>query len=212
MNNHLVSAWSNRLSNVPCFIVGNSPSLNNIDIDEIKDMFTIGINRAFFKFDPTILFWQDRELWMSEQHRLKTSKSIRVCHPKGDPMNRFHHFDIKGGAFRRSPSTGVLHGRGSTGPLAVQFAHALGCKPIYLIGMDCTVDGDNTDFFGINETWKPHTLSLCQTGLNWIKKEFGIEEVINVSSSPHVLKTIVDKFKQHSKGLDAYKRLLLGNN
>jgi hypothetical protein len=105
-----------------------------------------------------------------------------------------------------------LHGRGSSGPLAVQFAYALGCNPIFMIGMDCKTDGINTDFFGINKTWKPHTISLCQHGLNWILSEYSTEEVINVSGSASEIDVIADKFRMHAKGIDFYKKLLLGQN
>jgi hypothetical protein len=212
MNNNLISKWAGRLSGHPCFVVGNSPSLNKININSIRNFFTIGINRAFFKFDPTILFWQDKELWMTEKNKLLMSKSIRVCHPKGDPLKRFNHFDIKGSGFKRAESPSILHGRGSSGPLAVQFAYALGCNPIFMIGMDCKTDGINTDFFGINKTWKPHTISLCQHGLNWILSEYSTEEVINVSGSASEIDVIADKFRMHAKGIDFYKKLLLGQN
>lgn len=212
MNNNLLNTWKNRLKDIPCFVVGNSPSLNKINVNLIKDMFTIGINRAFFKFNPTIIFWQDIELWHSEKHKLKSSKSIRVCSEKGDPMKRFHHFDLIGSKFKISENPSKLHGRGSTGALAVQFAYAIGCKPIYLIGMDCTIEKNMTDFFGNNLTWKPHTVSLCKSGLDWIEKSFPKDEVINVSKYPETVKSIVEKFKSHCKGDDYYKRILLGNN
>ena len=212
MNNNLILKWKDRLKGYPCFVVGNSPTLNKIDINIINNFFSIGINRAFFKFDPTILFWQDKELWLSEKNKLLMSKSIRVCHPKGDPLKRFNHFDIKGSLFKRAESPSVLHGRGSSGPLAVQFAHALGCAPIFLIGMDCKIDGINTDFFGINKTWKPHTISLCKHGLDWILSEYNKEEVINISGSPEEVKSIADKFRIQARGLEFYKKLLLGQN
>ena len=200
------------MRNIPCFIVGNSPTLNNMNLIHIKDMFTIGINRAFFKFNPTILFWQDIELWESEKNKLKTLKSIRVCHPKGDPLRRFFHFETKGPSFARPTNTSLLYGRGSTGALAVQFAYALGCSPIYLIGMDCVVSDGMTDFFGKNQTWKEHSQSVCMTGLEWINREFKNEKIINISSYPHMLNEILTKYKSHAKGIEYYKKILIGDS
>jgi hypothetical protein len=58
-----VKSWHNSLMNVPAFIVGNGPSLNDIDVSILEDTyFTIGINRAFYLLDPTILIWQDPEI------------------------------------------------------------------------------------------------------------------------------------------------------
>lgn len=208
-NKILVASWKNKLHGVPCFVIGNSPTLNRIDLSLVNDMFTIGINRAFLKIEPTILFWQDKELWDEEKNKIASIKSIRVSHPKGDPMRRFNHFSLDGSNFKKSKDPSVLHGRGSTGPMAVQFAYALGCRPIYLIGMDCKTDGLNTDFFGHNKTWKPHTLSLCKDGLDWINANFTSEEVINISEYPDMVRLVVEKSRTHSKGFEYYKNVLL---
>lgn len=210
INNNLVSFWKNKLKDVPCFVIGNSPTLNQINVNLLKDMFTIGINRAFLKIEPTVVFWQDRELWEEEKNRINALRSIRVCHPKGDPMRKFHHFSLKGSQFKRASDPSVLYGRGSTGPMAVQFAHSLGCRPIYLIGMDCIIDGNKTDFFGHNKTWKPHTLSLCKNGIDWIENNYTSEEVINISKYPKTVELVVEKLQIHSKGFAYYKNVLLG--
>jgi|LauGreDrversion4_2_1035121.scaffolds.fasta_scaffold05251_9 hypothetical protein len=212
INNTLVKLWKNRLNNIPCFIIGNSPTLNNFNLDVISKYFTIGINRAFFKIDPSVIFWQDKELWITEKNKLLKSTSFRVCHYRGDPYRKFLHFEINGSHFMRSEDPSVLHGRGSTGPLAVQFAKALGCNPIYGIGMDCSVINGQTDFYGINKTWKDHTVNLCSRGLQWIDKEYKNGEFINISNNPKMLDTIVEKFKIHSRGKEFYKNLLLGSN
>lgn len=211
INDTLTKLWKNRLQNIPCFVIGNSPSLNKFDLNKISKFFTIGINRAFFKLDPSIIFWQDKELWITEKNKIMSSTSLRVCHPKGDPYRKYMHFDLKGSAFKRSENPGLLYGRGSTGPLAVQFAKALGCKPIYGIGMDCLVIDGKTDFYGINQTWKPHTESLCSRGLSWIETEYSKDEFINISSSPETVDAIVEKLRIHSRGKEFYKNILLGS-
>lgn len=209
-NNILTKLWKNRLQNIPCFVIGNSASLNNFDVAKISKFFTIGINRAFLKFDPSILFWQDKELWITEKNKIMSSNSLRVCHPKGDPYKKYIHFETQGSSFKRSSDPSILYGRGSTGPLAVQFAKALGCKPIYGIGMDCLVIDGKTDFYGINKTWKSHTENLCSRGLSWIEKEYSKDEFINISGNPEMIDVIVEKFRIHSRGKEFYKNLLLG--
>jgi hypothetical protein len=71
--------WKNSLIDDPCFIIGNGPSLKNLDISFLEPYFTIGINRAFLKIDPTILMWQDLSLWMKEKQQIIKTKSIKFC-------------------------------------------------------------------------------------------------------------------------------------
>lgn len=210
INNKLVKCWKDRFLNIPCFVIGNGPSLNSFNIEKLKPFFSIGINRAFLKIDPTILFWQDKELWITEKEKILKCSSVMVCSPKADPFKKYFHFEITNSNFNRAECPSVLHGRGSSGPLAVQFAKSLGFYPIYGVGMDCEMSGEKTDFYGINHTWKPHTLSLCSRGLKWIEEEFSSDEFINISKCPQNMDLIAEKFKQHAKGKDFYKRMLLG--
>lgn len=210
INDQLVKSWHGRFANMPCFVVGNSPSLNLFNVSKISSFFTIGINRTFFKFSPTITFWQDKEFWITERNKLNKCSSIMVCNHKADPQKRFFHFQIKGKDFKKSSNPSVLHGRGSSGPLAVIFAKSLGCHPIFGIGMDCETSNGNTDFYGINSTWKDHTLDLCSRGLIWLDREFSKDEFINISKYPESLDAIVEKFKSHARGSQFYKNILLG--
>lgn len=206
----MVESWRGRLSGIPCFVIGNSPSLNKFNISFFNSFFTIGINRTFFKINTTITFWQDKEFWITEKNNLKKCSSIMVCNQAADPQKKFFHFRINGREFKRSSNPSLLYGRGSTGPLAVNFAKSLGCYPIFAVGMDCeTIDG-NTDFYGINPTWKSHTLDLCSRGLIWLDKEYSKDEFVNISKCPERLDAIVEKFRSHAKGNQFYKNVLLG--
>lgn len=171
-NKTSVKGWKDKLEGIPCFILGNSPALEDEDLELLHPFFTIGINRAFYKLDTTILLWQDIELWYTERKRLMKMNSLKVCRDSSDPQNRFFHFKLQPGNFGLPEHPGTLKGTGTTGPLAAQFAYALGCDPIILLGMDCKKRGQNTDFYGRNRHHKPHTLSNCKGGLKWIKKTF----------------------------------------
>lgn len=37
--------WAGKLKDVPCFILGNGPSLNDQDLSQLEGLFTLGINR-----------------------------------------------------------------------------------------------------------------------------------------------------------------------
>lgn len=175
--------WKDRLSGTPAFILGNGPSLTDEDTDPLRHYLTIGINRAFLVVDPTILIWQDVELWYTERKRLPPLQALKVCKTEADPQNRFAHFKVSGQAWRLPTSPGHLHGSGSTGPLAVQFAHALGCDPIVLLGMDCKPRGKATDFYGRNPHHKSHTMKRCADGLNWISSAVTDRTILSCSDN-----------------------------
>lgn len=181
-----VKEWAGKMNDMPAFILGNSPSLNDENVSLLEPYFTIGINRAFYKIDPTVLFWQDIELWFTEKKKILKLNSIKVSRDIADPMSRFFHYKIKPGAFKIPENPSILHGFGTTGPLAFQFAHALGCNPIVLLGMDCKVRGNSTDFYGKNRHHKPHTLSNCEKGLKWIKNNVTDREIINCSKDNEI--------------------------
>ena len=182
-NRGQIGKWRDKLLNIPCFILGNGPSLNDENISLLSPYFTVGINRAFLKLDPTVLFWQDIELWHTERKNISRLASIKICKTQSDPLNKFYHFKLEPGGFQLTKDPGTLYGSGSTGPLAVQFAHALGCSPIVLLGMDCSCRGIATDFYGKNPHHKPHTMANCMAGLKWIRAAFNDKQVISCSDN-----------------------------
>ena len=175
--------WKDKMQGVPCFIIGNGPSLNDEDISDLTNYFTIGINRSFLKIDSTILMWQDIELWYSERKNVTKQQSIKVCRHQADPQNKFFHFKLESSGFKLPKHPGILHGTGTTGPLAVQFAYAIGCNPIILLGMDCHHRGNATDFYGKNRYHKSHTMTNCKMGLKWIKNTVTDRDIICCSAN-----------------------------
>ncbi|MFW6025869.1 MAG: hypothetical protein ACOCRX_05950 [Candidatus Woesearchaeota archaeon] len=129
--------WEKSLKNVPCFLLGNGPSISNQDLSILKDYFTIGINRIFKKIDPTILFWQDLSTWLEHKNEIKKTKAIKLCRKGAETENYCYHFLLKRKNHVLTSSLKYLYGRGNTSALAFQVAYALGCNPIFLIGIDC---------------------------------------------------------------------------
>lgn len=178
-----IKNWRDKFSNVPCFILGNGPSLLDHNLSLLDNYLTIGINRCFYVFDPTILMWQDVALWRSEFPKLHNTQSIKVVRDVADPKRLYYNFQLRGGSFQFKHCTHILHGRGSTGPLAVQFAVAMGCSPVVLLGMDCKLGKEGqTDFYGINKHWTNQTLGSCLRGLEFIKNESPVP-IINCSNN-----------------------------
>ena len=198
-------SWRMSMKDLPCFIIGNGPSLSDQPINDIKDFFTIGINRAFRVIDPTILIWQDIELWITERKNLPRIDAIKYCRDIADPENVAYHFKLAYGGYQIPNDPLVLHGHGSTGPLAFQLSCILGCNPIILLGCDCSYRGDKTNFWGNNKFHKPHTLVNCKRGLKWVCKtsQSANKTIINCSenkifgeqiSLPDAIKMVKNKY------------------
>ena len=64
-----ISHWTNAFKKMPCFLIGNGPSLRKVNTKLLENYFTIGINRCFLKIDPSILIWQDLALWVKEKKK-----------------------------------------------------------------------------------------------------------------------------------------------
>jgi len=179
-----VRRWKSTMRGLPGFVIGNGPSVNDYDVASLLEgTFTIGINRAFKVIDPTILMWQDIELWMTERAILPKLKAVKYSRNASDPRGIAYQFKLMPGPFRLPPNPMVLFGKGSTGPLAFEFAHALGCDPIVLIGFDCQYRDSVTDFYGNNNHHKKHTLPNCSRGLKWISKSSSGRTIINCSDN-----------------------------
>ena len=177
------SSWMSKMEGIPCFLLGNAPSLNNIEnISILDDYFIIGINRIFFKYDPTILMWQDLALWSQERDRVLETKALKYCREGSETQGGFYTFFLQGREPKLTSSLSKLYGRGSSGAIAYQFAYALGCNPIILVGMDCCyAKKGETDFYGNNPMHRSHTLPACVKGLQFIKNHSGDRTIINCS-------------------------------
>lgn len=214
---YIIKDWSNRLKDVPAFILGNGPSLVDENLSVLDDYLTIGINRCFASpanYDPTVLFWQDIGLWNAEHNKLHNLQCLKVCRDISDPRHIYYNFYLRGGQYRFDNKTHILNGRGSTGPIAVEFAYALGCKPIILLGMDCKCREGNTDFYGVNTFHRPHTLSSCIKGLEFIKSSCPVP-IINCSENDifktrHPLSEVLSLLdKKYAMGRQKYVSLLV---
>lgn len=165
--------WKDLFCDFSCFIIGCSPTILDIDLALINNSFTIGINNIIPLIDPYVLIWQDYEFWQDHHINIQKSKSFKICSNKADPLDLFFNFEIDETKLQIANNPSLLYGKSNTGMLAVQFAHTLGFKKMYLIGMDCCMRGKSTDWFGENKRWKSHTLEMCNQGLKWISANYG---------------------------------------
>lgn len=135
-----------------CFIIGGGPSLRDFDFSILQDELTIGINAAFLKIDPSILFamdkrfynWATKGLYGKEEKEIKENIEkynnlkaikVRLALEPGDFKGVKNITCAGDSGFSESLSSGIYHGQNS-GYGALNLACILGCNKIYLLGFD----------------------------------------------------------------------------
>lgn len=153
-----------------CFIAGNGPSLNKIDMSKLKDEIVFGSNRCYIGFDKwgvRFPYWGVEDMsvggWQSEGWRdLKgcvkfiPEDMLHLARP-GDPEVCPVHFaripfSDKAPLFSVFPEI-AFHGRTVT-YLLLQLAVIMGCSPIYLIGVDFHFTQENVKLEDKGSTWR----------------------------------------------------------
>jgi hypothetical protein len=142
----------------PCFVVGGGPSLRGFNFDRLKGWLTIGVNRAFEFFTPTILLALDARFyqWVHEG-KYGDDAFVKLARYNGIMagvrINRKHIpgvLEIKS-LGEKGPivpiEQGLYHGNNS-GYSAIALALALGADPVYAIGIDLRYDGEVTHHHG----------------------------------------------------------------
>lgn len=150
----LSGSWHGR----SCFVVGGGPSLRHFDFSKLRGKLTIGVNRAFEFFDPTILLALDARFYervrdgvygpetmmkFLEFKGLKVGVHISKVHIPG-----VREIQSLGAAGPIVPiERGIYHGNNS-GYSAIALALALGASPVYVLGIDMRYDGEMTHHHG----------------------------------------------------------------
>ena len=141
-----------------CFIIGGGPSLQDFNWDLISNHLTIGINKAFKSFSPTINYAMDYNFFDLVQHN--TSPEHIKLHQQwldysgiklfirhkdnlafADGIYYVKELDHKAISFDLNAG---IYPMNNSGGGALMLALALGCKNIGLLGYDLKVKGDKT--------------------------------------------------------------------
>jgi len=148
-----LNAWDfkDRHRGERCFVIGNGPSLNRLDMGKLKNEITIGANRCFLGFDRwgfRVKYWtiedklvaEDvREEWnafggpvkfipLDLQHLVFNYDNVCAINLKREP---FEH-----GLPKFSGNHCEFFWGGTVTYVMLQLAAVMGCDPIYLIGVD----------------------------------------------------------------------------
>ena len=169
-----IKNWSGIMNGHVAFILGNGPSVNECDLSLLDNYFTIGINRIFKIYDPTMLFWQDKEITKSYYKEIIKCPSVKVCRDIYDYSSSFTNFYLDNSSYRFHNTPWHLYGRGCSGGLAVQLAYSMGFSSVVVIGCDCKYINGNTDFYGKNKFHRPHTLVHFNQAMKWVKENINI--------------------------------------
>ena len=126
------------------FIIGGGPSLNTLDASDVtilaKDEITFGVNKAYKLFTPTYLIFSDVYFWRHFEHEVNKVDCIKFV---PDNVARGHR-GKKFVTVRRSSnpadllpsSLDLISFINNSGVGALRIAYAMGCNPIYLLGID----------------------------------------------------------------------------
>lgn len=143
-----------------CFIVGGGPSLTNFDFSVLEDELTIGINRAYERFDPSIIFSMDSRIWIwvekgffgeGAKEKFNNCEGFKVflnsnCVLIPEDIYILSHHGLESEPLSLRMEDGLFNG-GNSGFAALNLAMCLGANPIYLLGFDMKGDGERQEWW-----------------------------------------------------------------
>lgn len=149
------------------------------------------------------MLWADGNVYQSNNvltedgEAIDESGALLVC-DRSVARRQFHiglRTWVGDGALKHESKPRELVLNGNTGCCAARWALALGCSPVFLVGMSATYDGERTDFYGANRHHHNRpgdngTLPLMRKELVRLKRDAG-EKLYQVpSSSTELLTTL----------------------
>ena len=189
-------AWAGRR----CFIIAGSPSVADHDLSVLQNELTIGINRVYETFYPTILFAMDGSFHkniLQGVYGINATKKFEEYQGLKLWMDISNHKLISDVFFIRGRGRtgvgydlkdGLFHGNNS-GFGALNLAIALRANPIYLIGYDMKFrDGKSHYHDGHHKAFtekmmKSFTLSFDKTAPEILRRGF---KVINITKDSNL--------------------------
>lgn len=136
-----------------CFIIGNGPSLNNIDLKKLKDEITFGVNAIYTNIDkmgfvPNYYIVED--IFVAEDRKDEINKFkgslkffgnyLSYCFKKSEDVHwlnvRFRYDNYKDFPNFSTNALRQVWTGGTVSYLNLQVAYYLGFSEVYLIGFD----------------------------------------------------------------------------
>lgn len=152
-NTRRLAALKNKHAGERCFLIGNGPSLTSEDLDMLAGEYTIGCNLIFKIYEQTV--WRPSYYCVSDSGITRThSRQLLDNVECKDLVIRdfpYHFMEVKPWDAIRLPYISVpwykVHGNflefhylshATIMSMMIEFAHYMGFKEIYLIGVDGT--------------------------------------------------------------------------
>ncbi len=155
-----------------CFVIGNGPSLNLIDMNKLQKEITIGANRiylGFKKWKLNLKYWTIEDKLVAEDIAFEWNKLSNIIKfIPNDLAHLIENFDnIVNINFKRndfeeggplfSDEWCELYWGGTVTYLMLQLAAIMGCNPIYMIGVDYSYKKPKHITYGKSEVeWISH--------------------------------------------------------
>ena len=152
---HQLRLLHNKYAGKRCFILGNGPSLKNMDLSFLKHEVTIGSNGIFkafanWGFHTNFLLFEDTEqteLRGKEIHHIRGPIKLASIYNayafKPDAQTLFMNVRRADGVYWKELApmfstdfSNIVYLGSTVTYLALQLAYHLGCNPVYLIGVD----------------------------------------------------------------------------
>lgn len=133
-----------------CFVVGNGPSLNQIDMKCLQGEITLGSNRCFLGFEEwgfPFTYWGIYDALQIEQYGSEYVSGVPEAPLKFFPLHYWPLLDLpnacpvaidfpRGASREFSTDPARLISGYSVTFMLLQIAAIMGCDPIYLVGLD----------------------------------------------------------------------------
>lgn len=147
---HLLDGFMDRHSGKRCFVIGNGPSLNELDLALLRDEITLGSNRGYLLYDRLggpFTYWAVTDPYQIQEYSGEYEANLPAGGTKFYPFEylpwlRFDNacpIPFRRGAANQpvfSDQPDVVYGGFSVTYVLLQLAAIIGCDPIYLIGVD----------------------------------------------------------------------------
>ncbi len=151
---HLLEEFHNRYKGRRCFIAGNGPSLNAIDMTRLKDEIVFGSNQCYLGYERwgfVFPYWGISDTYQIEEYALKYGaltppESVHFFPCEYLPLLRLSNacpVNIGLGpeaAHQFSDHPDRLYIGHTVTHMLIQIAAVMGCDPIILIGVDHRYD------------------------------------------------------------------------
>ena len=151
---HLLDEFKNRHQGQRCFVAGNGPSLNAIDMTRLKNEITFGANRCYLGFEKwgfPFTYWGVSDVLQIEEYGAEYERHVPEPLVKFYPFQYLPYLDFKEACPALLDWPRAANREFSINPerlatgytvtyMLLQIAALMGCDPIILIGVDHRYD------------------------------------------------------------------------